>query len=306
MSEALYGDAGFYLAAGAAGGNFRTSAHVSPPWAAAIHRLATRVDAALGCPDDFVLADVGAGGGELLTRLADLAPERWSLCGVDVTPRPATLPARVSWHHNPPERLVGLVLAVERLDVVPIDIAELTDDGARVLTVSPSGAEKLGELVADRDADWLATWWPLRALGDRAEIGWPRDDVWRSLTARLDRGAAIAIDYAAVPSRDAGGTLTAYRDGRQVLPVPDGSCDLTAHVLFESLVVEGDVVTSQREALRSLGVSGRLPGYDGDPAAYLGELQATGQAAELLDPGGLGGFTWLIHSRAMPAPIRSM
>ena len=34
-----------------------------------------------------------------------------------------------------------------------------------------------------------------------------------------------------------------------------------------------------------------------DPAAYLARLALAGQAAELLDPAGLGGFGWLLQSR---------
>jgi SAM-dependent MidA family methyltransferase len=302
MSDALYGAAGFYLAAGAPARNFRTSAHTSPHWAEAIHALATRVDQSLEEPESFAVVDVGAGGGELLTALAKIAPPRWSLCGVDLAARPETLPDRVSWRHQPPERLVGLLIAVELLDVVPIDVAELTSSGPRLVTVSRSGDEGIGEPVTGRDAEWLARWWPLHEVGDRAEIGWPRDDTWRSLTSHVERGVAVAIDYAAVPSRDVAGTLTAYRDGRQRLAIPDGTSDLTAHVLFESLHREGDVVLNQREALLALGISGQQPRYDGDPSAYLASLSSAGAAAELLDPVGLGAFTWLIHPKNCPTP----
>lgn len=301
MSDALYGDTGFYVATGAPGRNFRTAAHASPQWATAILALAARVDESLGFPDTFTVVDVGAGGGELLCSLADLAPARWSLCGVDVAPRPASLPERVSWQREPPAEFVGLLTAVELLDVVPLDVAELTPDGVRLVTVSPSGDEQVGELATARDAEWVATWWPLSEIGDRAEIGWPREEMWRSLTLRLDRGVAVAIDYAAVPSRDVAGTLTAYRDGRQVLAIPDGGCDLTAHVHFESLAAARDVIVTQREALQSLGVSGQRPAYDGNPSAYLAALSSAGEAAELLDPGGLGDFTWLVHSKGVPA-----
>jgi SAM-dependent MidA family methyltransferase len=306
MSDALYGDAGFYLAAGAPGRNFRTSAHTSPHWAAAIHSLAARIDASLDRPEAFTVVDVGAGGGELLAALAAVAPQRWSLCGVDLAPRPASLPARVTWQREPPPSLVGLLVAVELLDVVPLDVAVLTGDGPRFVTVSSAGDERIGAAVDDRDAEWLRSWWPLDDAGDRGEIGWPRDDLWRSLTSRLDRGVALAIDYAAVPSRDVAGTLTAYRDGRQRIAVPDRMSDLTAHVCFESLRTEGDVVLSQREALRALGISGERPTYDGDAAAYLAALASAGAAAELLDPVGLGAFTWLIHPKNCPTPLRTM
>jgi SAM-dependent MidA family methyltransferase len=306
MSDALYGDAGFYLAAGTPGRNFRTAAHTSSHWAAAIHSLAASIDESLGRPDAFTVVDVGAGGGELLAALAEVAPQRWSLCGVDLAPRPALLPERVTWRREPPQNLVGLLIAVELLDVVPIDVAVLTGDGPRLVTVSSAGNEQIGSAIGDRDAEWLRTWWPLDDVGDRAEIGWPRDDMWRSLTLLLDRGVALAIDYAAVPSRDVAGTLTGYRDGHQRLAVPDRRSDLSAHVCFDSLRAEGDVVLSQREALQALGVSGRRPTYDGDASAYLAALSSAGAAAELLDPFGLGAFTWLLHPKNCPTPLRTM
>jgi SAM-dependent MidA family methyltransferase len=303
MADALYGETGFYVAAGAAARNFRTSAHASARWGAAIHSLAARVDDSLGSPESFTVVDVGAGGGELLVALADRAPPRWSLCGVDVAPRPTALPDRVSWRDEPPETVTGLLIAAELLDVVPLDVVELTEDGPGLVEVSPSGDEWRGDVVSGRDAEWLAAWWPIAEIGDRAEIGWPRDEMWRSLTSRLERGVAVAIDYAAVPARDLAGTLTGYRDGRQRQPVPDGRCDITAHVLFESLVAAGDMVISQRDALRSLGLRGQRPAYDGDPSAYVTALSFAGEAAELLDPDGLGAFTWLLHANEVSQPL---
>jgi SAM-dependent MidA family methyltransferase len=83
--------------------------------------------------------------------------------------------------------------------------------------------------------------------------------------------------------------------------------DLTAHVLFDSLaaaLVDGATVTlTQREVLRELGVSGGRPSYDGDPADYLAALSRAGAAAELLDPGGLGAFTWLFAAKGTSLPV---
>jgi SAM-dependent MidA family methyltransferase len=295
MDRALYGEGGFYRAAGAPASAFRTSAHASPLWAAALLRLATKVDEALGFPAEFAVVDVGAGGGELLAGLAAAAPDRWSLVGVDVAPRPAALPDRVRWQGEPPSSVTGLLLAVELLDVVPVDVVELTDDGPRLVEVDDAGEERLGSAPSAADRNWLDRWWPLAAVGDRAEVGVPRDELWRELTSSVNRGLAVAVDYGAVPRRDLAGTLTAYRGGRQQLPVPDGSCDLTAHVLFESLRDDGDVLITQREALQTLGISASRPAYDADASAYLDALSRSGEAAELTDPHGLGGFTWLCH-----------
>jgi SAM-dependent MidA family methyltransferase len=307
MAEALYGDAGFYTASGAPGRHFRTAAHVSPLWAQAWAELAQRVDRALGEPDGFTVVDVGAGGGELIAALDSHAPSRWRLVGVDVAPAPSGLPERVDWLAEVPRVAAGLLLAVEWLDVVPLDVVELTDAGPRVVEVDAAGAERLGSPPTAADAAWVDRWWPPAETGDRTEVGVPRDEAWADAVDRLGAGVAVAVDYAVEPARDVAGTLTGYRDGRQVAPVPDASMDLTAHVLLASCAEAARVDTSseltQREALRALGVRAERPAYGGDPSAYLHELSAIGDAAELLDPAGLGGFHWLVQAKGCVHPF---
>jgi SAM-dependent MidA family methyltransferase len=307
MADALYGEGGFYRAAATPGQHFRTAAHTSPAWAHAMAGLCRRVDEALGRPDDFAVVDLGSGGGELITGIAGTAPERWRLVGVDVTPRPPALPPRVEWAESLPATFTGVLLAVEWLDVVPVDVAEQTESGARLVLVDPDGGERLGPPLAAADLAWLHRWWPLVDVGDRAEIGSSRDEAWVAASARLRRGVAVAVDYPAVPARDVGGTLTGYRDGRQTVPVPDGSTDLTAHVLMQSCAAAVEVdrseLLTQREALQRLGVAAERPAYTGDPASYVAALSAAGDAAELLDPGGLGGFSWLVQSTGTGLPF---
>ncbi|MBQ1050967.1 SAM-dependent methyltransferase [Micromonospora sp. C51] len=138
----------------------------------------------------------------------------------------------------------------------------------------------------------------------RAEIGRTRDVAWADALRRVDRGLALAVDYGHLRAeRPIDGTLTGYRAGRQVPPVPDGSCDVTAHVAMDSVASSGErvarcayVLTSQREALRALGADGGRPALSlasSDPAGYLRALATASAAAELTDPGGLGGHWWL-------------
>ena len=311
MHDALYGADGFYRSPGAPGRHFRTAAHASPLWAAAMVELAARVDAALGEPKDFSVVDVGSGGGELIAGIAAVAPDRWTLIGVDIADRPAQLPEHVGWSDKPPKAVSGLLIAVEWLDVVPVDVVELTDDGPRYVEVADDGEERISAPVDDEDREWLRCWWPLADIGDRAEIGRSRDTAWSAALRRtLGRGVAVAVDYATHPMRDVAGTITAYRDGRQLLPVPDGSCDITAHVLMESCAaavtdVDATQLLTQRDALQQLGITGERPSYDGDPGSYVAALSRASEAAELLDPHGLGGFAWLLHARACALTLRT-
>jgi SAM-dependent MidA family methyltransferase len=204
-----------------------------------------------------------------------------------------------------PDGIVGLLLATEWLDNVPVDVAELDDLGRlrRVLVEPSTGVESLGPPPDAADRLWLTRWTDLRRPGERAEIGWPRDVAWADAVGAVRRGVALAVDYGHVrEDRPVHGTLTGFRGGRQVPPIPDGSCDVTAHVAMDSAAsAAGTAYTliTQRAALRALAVDGARPPLDlarTDPAAYLRALSGAGAAAELIDPAGLGGHWWLLHT----------
>ena len=72
MDSALYGPSGFFTREAVAD-HFHTSAQASPLFAVALLRLLHEVDEALGRPGRLILVDIGAGRGELLTRLAAMA-----------------------------------------------------------------------------------------------------------------------------------------------------------------------------------------------------------------------------------------
>jgi SAM-dependent MidA family methyltransferase len=294
--EAVYGADGFYRRVRPAA-HFRTSVHASLLFAVAVRRLAAEVDGALGHPEVFDVVDVGSGSGELLVALHRLGTDpRWRLTGVDVVDRPAGLPAEVRWSPEAPA-CRGLLIANEWLDDVPLDVVELGASGPRLVLVDERGRESPGPAPASADLAWVRRWWPLAQPGDRAEVGRPRDEAWAGAVGRLDRGLAVALDYGhLLDRRPAGGTLTGYRQGRAVPPVPDGGCNITAAVAMDPLLRPGAQLLTQREALGRLGVHGTRPPVDlarTDPTAYLHRLRIAGEAAELLDPDGLGGLCWL-------------
>ncbi|MDF3300610.1 SAM-dependent methyltransferase [Streptomyces tropicalis] len=305
---ALYGPDGFYRRPEGPAGHFRTSVHASPLFAAAVARLLCRIDDALGRPGALDFVDMAAGRGELAAGVlgalpSDVAARARVRC-VELADRPAGLDPRIAWSARPPEEVTGLLFANEWLDNVPVEVAEVDAAGvARRVLVRHDGAERLGEPVDGARARWLARWWPLPSEpGARAEIGLPRDTAWADTVARMRRGVAVAADYAhTAGARPPFGTLTGFRQGRQTAPVPDGSCDLTAHVALDACAAaapSGGRLLSQREALRALGVSGARPAAAlaaTDPAGYVRALARAGEAAELTAPGGLGDFGWLVQ-----------
>lgn len=311
MELALYGPDGFFVSGAGPAAHFRTSVHASPVFAACMLRQLETVDAALGHPARLDVVDVGAGRGELLRALlSQAAPElaaRLHPVAVELSPRPADLPPEIDWQADIPDGITGLLLATEWLDNVPVDVAVHTRAGWRLLLVNPkTGEETLGPAPSRTEITWLAHWWPPTPtrVGGRAEIGSGRDLAWAGAVGKVARGVALAVDYGHLrDSRPLDGTLTGYRGGRQVPPVPDGSCDVTAHVAMDSVASAGERVArcayslvSQREALRALGADGGRPPLSlasRDPAGYLRALATASAAAELTDPAGLGGHLWL-------------
>ncbi|WP_307813548.1 SAM-dependent methyltransferase [Streptomyces sp. N35] len=310
--EALYGPGGFYLRTEGPAGHFRTSVHASPLYARAVAALLTRVDRALGHPATLDFVDVGAGRGELTSGVLDaLEPAvaaRTRAYAVERAGRPAGLDGRIEWVAGIPDRVNGLLFANEWLDNVPVDVVEVDGNGTArlVLVQEKDGTETLGEpLPPGPDSDWLARWWPLTAEpGSRAEIGRPRDEAWARAVDAVRGGLAVAVDYAHHQGRRPPfGTLTGFRDGRECRPVPDGSCDITAHVALDACAVGGEaVLLTQREALQTLGIRSARPPLalapcrpPPPPPAPAPPLPRPGEPAELTARGGLGDFGWLLQ-----------
>jgi SAM-dependent MidA family methyltransferase len=304
-TDALYGENGFYRRAEGPRGHFETSANAPggevDVLAEALVRLASRYRCRL-------VVDVGAGRGELA---AAVAGQGLDVLGVDVVPRPAGLPAGIGWLESPggpelPAELDGLeaalVVANEWLDVVPCDVLQTDAEGRlRVVEVARDGTERLGEQAPADLVDWSRRWWPTsgKPPGARVEVGRARDAAWRDLVGRVRSGLVLAMDYGhSRPARPPEGTLSAHRAGRLVPPVPDGTCDLTAAVAWDSVMAASPAatrprLTTQRAALTELGVEGSRPATALGHPSYLLQLRRAGAAATLLDPGGLGGLGWL-------------
>jgi SAM-dependent MidA family methyltransferase len=320
---ALYGTdttGGFYRRPEGPAGHFRTSVHASPLFAGAVARLLCLVDEALGRPASLDFVDMAAGRGELVTAVlaalpADVAA-RTRAYAVEVAGRPEGLAHRIEWLPEPPRQVTGLLFANEWLDNVPVEVAEVDAAGvARLVLVRGDGVERLGEPVSGAEAEWLDRWWPwpsAREEGLRAEIGLPRDTAWASAVGCVVRGLAVAVDYAhSADARPPFGTLTGFREGRETAPVPDGSCDITAHVALDACAQAGERgararLLTQRTALHALGVAGARPPLalaSTDPAAYVRALTSAGEAAELTAAGGLGGFGWLLQPVGIPDPL---
>lgn len=307
--EALYGPQGFYRRPGAGpAAHFRTSVHASPLYARAVARLLCRVDEALGRPPVLDFVDMAAGRGELVTGVlgalpADVSP-RVHPYAVELAARPPELDDRIEWRDEPPAGITGLLFANEWLDNVPVDVAGTDASGTPgtcwCARTAPNGS-------GSRSPERTPTGWtgggrcrPRRACARRSGSPGPRVDGGRRHgRARRRRRRGLRAHRRGAPPF---GTLTAFREGRETAPVPDGSRDLTAHVALDACAaapaLTGARLLTQRDALRALGVTGGRPPLSqasSDPAGYVRALAAAGEAAELTAPGGLGDFGWLVQ-----------
>jgi SAM-dependent MidA family methyltransferase len=320
--DALYAAGrGFYVARGGPAAHFTTAAH-GPTGRVLAEALLSFWPVEQGSPVPSLVVDVGAGRGELATHLlaavdrveptyaaapGRAAPHRPRMVAVDVVDRPEGLDDRIEWLRSPggadlPDRLRGLedvlVVAHEWLDVVPCAVAEVDDAGVlrEVLVEPETGAETLGTPLGGPDLDWTERHWRPTEPGQRVEVGLARDRAWADLVSRVASGTLVAVDYGhTATARPGGGTLTAYALGGLTHPVPDGRCDLTAHVAMDTL--DADVVRPQRDVLRGLGLRGATPPHSlatTHPLAYLAGLEQAGAEARLLDPDGFGAFWWAV------------
>jgi SAM-dependent MidA family methyltransferase len=306
--DALYGTHGFYRRPEGPAGHFATSAqglpHGSTLLARAVVVLARRHRLTQ-------VVDLGAGRGELASAVVAQAPAL-RVTAVDVVDRPRGLPPSLAWVRSPggaalPDELTGLrrtlVLAHEWLDVVPCAVATREDGPWRVLAVDPAtGRESRDGPPSPAEAAWLDRW--AGPAARRVEVGLSRDRAWADLVTRVDDGLVVAVDYGhTLPERPLEGTLTAYRSGLQVAPVPDGSCDLTAHVAVDALAAAtpgaGVQVLPQRSVLEDLlGPVAPVPHELArtDPTAYL-EAVAEQATRRALGSGGLGDVWWVLAGR---------
>lgn len=248
----------------------------------------------LGRPDPFVVVEGGPGNGRLAADLwrtgrrfpAFLGALRLVL--VEVSPplrerqqgvlQEAGVDAgRVRWC-DAPSRLdpfVGVLLANELLDALPVHWVEQTADGLRELGVRPT-ARGLERVVMDPRPPLPVDYFVAQGIalepGYRTEVGLAAREWWREAAGALERGVLLTIDYGYPASELYApvryqGTLTGFHRHTQVtdpLAFP-GAMDLTAHVDFSAIARAGEEsglatlgFTTQGWFLMGLGILERL------------------------------------------------
>lgn len=366
MEAALYDpDGGFFARAGGAGragADFVTSVEVGSLFGTLV---ATALDGwwdERHRPDPFLVIDAGAGRGQLARDVLRAAPRcapalRYVLVersaalqaaqaenlplepselvlGPAVPPEPDEEPVAVpgcgpmvaALADLPASAAIGVVIANELADNLPIRIVERTTGGwneirvAEAPALSPSFSELL--LPADEQlaemADRLVVGRTI-PVGARLPIPTALFEWLRAAAAALRRGFIAVVDYVApleeLAHRGQGGWLRTYRSqhhGGSPLEAP-GLQDITADVPLEALHRAATAAglsllseTSQAEWLRSLGieelVADARAAWHGRTATDLASIAARSRVHEadaLLDPDGLGGHRVMIFGKGV-------
>jgi SAM-dependent MidA family methyltransferase len=200
----------------------------------------------------------------------------------------------------------GVVLANELLDNLAFDLYERRPDGWCEVRICRR-EDGLSELLVPADAVDLDAPAGARVPIQRAAQGWLRDAL-----GVVRRGRVVVIDYTATTAELAtrSGWLRTYAEhtlGSDPLRAP-GHGDITADVCIDQLaaVRAPTQVRSQADFLRAHGIDelvleGRArwaAAANAPDVAALAARSRVGEAAALLDPAGLGGFTVLEYEVA--------
>lgn len=307
LQLALYGQHGFYTSGGVAGrrGDFITSPEIGPLFGAVLARFVQAERARLGDPEDFTVADVGAGPGTLArSMLAVLAGVRYVAVEVAEAQR-ARHPDRVeSVAELPLQRFPGVILANELLDNLPFRLL-VFDGGWREAHVDRRG-DRFVEVLAPL-AD-VPAWLPASApLGARVPWQQAAAEWVDRARATLTAGSVVVADYVSLgtaqlavePWRVWLRTYRGHERGQHYLASP-GTQDITTQVALDQLP-RPDTVQTQAEFLNQWGIAelvdeGRRVWEEAAAAPTVAALAMRSRVREaeaLLDPGGVGGFTVL-------------
>lgn len=320
MELALYAPGLGYYSAGArkfgSAGDFVTAPELSPLFGAAVARQAAQV---LGLVGGDIL-ELGAGSGRLaldILRALETSgqmPASYAILEVSpdlrqrqrqlFTEQAPHLLDTVTWLDALPERWLGLVLANEVLDALPVHILHWRDGIALERGVGHDATQ--GFVWLDRplsDAELARHVQALPVEGDDylSEVSLAVPALVRSLGDRLAQGGLLFLDYGFPrrefyhPQRQRGTLMCHYRhhafDDPFFLP---GLTDLTAHVDFTAVADAGLEVglevmgyADQAHFLVNCGLLDELAGLGVESPGYAAAATA---ARKLLSPAEMGEF----------------
>ena len=333
MDLAMFAPGLGYYSAGAAkigaAGDFTTAPEMSALFGAT---LAKQVAQVLNATSGDVL-EIGAGSGklarDLLRALTELGyePRQYLILepSPDLRERQRTLlhqelpelRSRIQWIEALPKNFVGVMIANEVLDAMPIELVSWQEQGVYQHGVAVSGDRFVWH---DRKLESGPLFDRARSIdaapGYLSEIHLAGAAFVRSLGDSLRRGVALLIDYGFLEheyyhsDRNAGTLMCHYRHRAHTDPffLP-GAQDVTAHVNFGAMMdaardagLEVEGYTTQAKFLIACGITDQLTQID--PANAAKYLPLANQAQRLLSPAEMGElFKVLAVGRGIDFPL---
>jgi SAM-dependent MidA family methyltransferase len=336
MELALYAPGLGYYAAGArkfgSEGDFVTSPEISPMFAKCFAMQAAQVLKAVGGD----VLELGPGSGvfaaDLFEALKELGtlPDRYLLLEVspDLRERQRTLLAqrfpadiaRFTWIDTLPEKMRGIVIANEVLDVVPCSLVHRDNQGrlmeTGVILTEAGFAFEDQELRDGELKRRAASAFPPGEYDYLSEVNFAAEALVRTIASMLEAGVAIFVDYGFPereyyhPQRSMGTLRCHYRHRVHGDPFfMPGLQDITAHVDFSAMARAAEQggaevfgFTTQAYFLISCGLAVMVSA--GDPTMTLSRLKGTSAVHRLIGPSEMGElFKVLGFGKGMADPI---
>lgn len=270
MQSCLYDpDYGYYMCARqriGRDGDFFTSSSVHAIFGQLIARQLQQMWEVLGAPENFVIAEQGAGSGHLcldiLNALEVEFPDfystlKYSLIEIsaDNRSRQAELLSRhknvVDWcQQGDLVGMIGCYLSNELVDAFPVHLVEKRNGRLQEVFVSVDEGS-FQEILRDLSTPEIAAYFDWVGVdlveGNRAEINLAAPAWMREVAALIHRGFVLTIDYGYLagelyaPWRTSGTLLCYHQHTTSDNPYTRiGEQDITAHVDFTALVKAGD------------------------------------------------------------------
>ena len=335
MELALYAPGLGYYTAGArkfgSDGDFVTAPEISPMFARCFALQAVQVLDRVG--GDILELGPGSGlfaadlFGELKSlnkmpgryRLLEVSPDLRERQRALITARFPDDIGRFEWVDSLPEKIRGMVIANEVLDVVPFDIVHRNrgDLLERGVIVTEAGFAWDDAALANGELKRRAQ--AVVPPGDydyTTEISLAAEALVRTISSSLEAGLAVFIDYGFSerefyhPQRSGGTLRCHYRHRFHGDPFfMPGLQDITAHVDFTALARAAEQggsevhgFTTQAYFLISCGLAVLVS--SGDPTATLSKLKATSAVHRLISPSEMGElFKVFVFGKGMEEPI---
>ena len=321
MQIALYAPGLGYYAAGARKfgehGDFVTAPEITPMFAKCIGLQAGQILQRVGGD----VLELGPGSGVMAADLyaslkeQGVLPNRYLLLEVspDLRERQRDLlekrfgiheMARFVWIDRLPEKIRGIVIANEVLDVVPCSLVHRERGGEfleRGVILTEAGFALEDQRLPDGELKRRAqAVFPPGDYDYLSEINLAAEGLVRTIASSLEAGLALFIDYGFPereyyhPQRSAGTLRCHYRHRVHGDPFfMPGLQDITAHIDFtamgraaESGGAELLGFTTQAYFLISCGLGVLVAG--GDPTATLSKLKGTSTVYRLINPSDMG------------------